>query len=489
MSALDQSSGIINKALSSVKWTAITEIISRTATPIITVVLAKFLNPEDYGIVATAMIVISFSQMLWDAGLSKALIQTEENAEDAAQVVFWTNIVLGCIVYTILFISAPAIAIFFKSPTSTPVLRVLGLQIIISSLTSVQTSLFVRNMDFQRLMWVKLLTAFFPGFFSIPMAMLGHGVWALVAGSLVGQLLNSILLWVNSQWRPAFRYNIKLARKMMRFGFWVLAEAIGGWLQVWGDNLIIGKFLGVRELGVYRLGWSLCSIVYQLLLSPISQIIYPAFSRLQNDRPALLRNFHKANQMLLAVVIPIGAGLLLIGPDIAECLFGNKWEGLGFVISIIGLMFAIGWTVGLNPEIYRAMGKPYANAILIYIQLCYYLPAYYFAAQHGLTIFVYVRLSVCILALPLHIYLCHRMLGTSWNYLWKDSYIFVFAAIVMGSVIQIMKFISPDSFHLQESIVILIITIIAGAILYIGTLALLDRRLVVGILQKLKQVI
>ena len=181
---------ITAKAVHSLKWSALMEIVSRTAQPIIFVILARLLTPADYGVMATAMIAISFSQMFWDAGLSKALIQTKAAPEDAAHVVFWTNVVLGLLIYILLYLAAPAIALFFKSPASGPVLRVLGIQIVIASLTSVQQALFVRDLDFRGLFWIKLLTAFIPGLFSIPLALKGFGIWALVTGSLVAQIIN-----------------------------------------------------------------------------------------------------------------------------------------------------------------------------------------------------------------------------------------------------------------------------------------------------------
>jgi len=232
------------KATRSLKWSALTEIVSRTASPIVLVVLARLLTPDDFGVVATSMIAISLSQMFWDAGLSKALVQTQEPLDEASNVVFWTNTFLGVLVYLVLLLSAPLIATFFHSPASGPVLRVLGLQIIIGSLTSVQQALFIRDLDFRGLFWIKLLTAFFPGLFSIPMAFFGYGVWALVAGSIAGQLLNLLLLWNYSSWRPKFQYNVPCARKMLCFGLWVMAEAFGGWLIMWGDGLVVGKYLG-----------------------------------------------------------------------------------------------------------------------------------------------------------------------------------------------------------------------------------------------------
>ncbi|MDD5242734.1 MAG: lipopolysaccharide biosynthesis protein [Syntrophorhabdaceae bacterium] len=472
---------VTDKATRSVKWSALMEVVSRTASPIILIILARLLTPDDFGVVATAMISISFAQMFWDAGLSKALIQTKEAPEDVAHVVFWTNIFLGVLIYGILFILAPAIALFFNSPASGPVLRVLGFQIVIASFSSVQQALFVRDLAFRNLFWIKLLTAFIPGLCSIPLAIFGYGVWALVAGSLAGQALNCWLLWRRSAWRPKITYNKELARKLFSFGFWVLLESFAAWLIIWGDNLIVGRFLGVHDLGVYQTGWMLVTILFGLTLNPFLPVLYSTFSRLQDDLPALKNTFHKVNRVVMALALPMGVGLLLVGPELADLLFGNKWQGLGFVVSVIGFMMGLGWIVGINAELYRAMGRPDVNTKLMFVAILYYLPAYYVASQFGLKTFVITRLVVALVAIPIHIYLCTRMLGFPSFYLWYAGKNIILATLFMGIIVAIlkssMKIFMPD----LQNLLTLPLLIITGIIVYAGSLWLKDRSFIIQI--------
>jgi PST family polysaccharide transporter len=465
---------ITAKAVGSLKWSALMEIVSRTAQPIIFVILARLLTPEDFGVMATAMIAISFSQMFWDAGLSKAFMQTKTAPEEAAHVVFWTNVCLGLLIYLLLFLAAPAIALFFKSPASGPVLRVLGIQIIIASLTSVQQALFVRDLDFRGLFWIKLLTAFVPGLFSIPLAFYDYGVWALVAGSLVGQMINLYLLWKKSHWRPQFRYDWVLARSLLSFGFWVMLESFGAWLIVWGDNLIVGRFLGVHDLGVYRTGWNLVTIIFGLVLNPFLPVLYPTFSRLQDDLPALKNTFHRVNRVVFALALPMGTGLLLVGPEVASVLFGEKWQGLGFVLGVLGFMHGIAWLVGINAELYRAMGRPDMNTKLMYAQLLYYLPAYYFAAQYGLETFTITRLAVAVVATPIHIYLCVKILGVSPFYLWQEGKPMLLSTIVMVICVFALKRVLLLFFPLAYPVLSLSVLICAGGLVYFCCLWLFD---------------
>ncbi len=453
------------------------EVVSRTATPVVFVVLARLLTPADYGIMATASIVIAFSQMFWDAGLSKALIQAKEDPEQAAQVVFWTNTALGIAIYVALVVSAPAVASFFDSPKSAPVLRVLGLQVVIASLSSVQQALFLRDMNFKRLFWIRLASAFVPGLFSIPMAFFGQGVWALVAGSLAGQTMNLVMLWRSSSWRPRWGYDQTQARRLFRFGSWVMLEAFGAWLIQWGDNLIVGRCLGVHDLGVYRTGVMLINVIFGLVLNPFVPVVYPIFSRLQDQHEELCKTFHRVNRLVLAIAIPVGVGVFLVGPEIATALFGVKWAGLGFVLSCLGLMNGVAWLVGLNSELYRAMGRPDVNTKLMYFQLLYFLPAFYFSAQYGLKAFACTRFLVALAATPIHIWLCRRMLRVPWSYLWVEGRPMFMATGAMLAVVGCLR-AGLIQFPAVSSKPLLALLVCAGAVTYAGALWILDRSFV-----------
>ena len=483
----DSKQNITAKAVGSLKWSALMEIVSRTAQPLIFIILAHLLTPGDFGVLATAMIAISFAQMFWDAGLSKALIQTKAAPEEAAHVVFWTNIALGLLIYILLFAMAPAIAIFFKSPASELVLRVLGVQIILASLTSVQQALFVRDLDFRGLFWIKLFTAFIPALFSVPLAIYGYGVWALVAGSLVGQTINLYLLWRKSDWRPQFRYDWLMARSLFTFGFWVLLESLGAWFIIWGDNLIVGRFLGVHDLGVYRTGWMLVTLIFGLVLNPFLPVLYPTFSRLQDDLPVLMKTFHRVNRVVFALALPMGTGLLLIGSETASLLFGEKWQGLGFVLSVLGLTYSISWLVSINTEIYRAIGRPNVNTILMYAHISYYLPCFYVAAQFGLKTFTIIRLMVAMVGILIQILFCVKQLGVSPFYIWQEGKHMIIATMGMAVSVSALKWGLLPLLPIPYAGLSLGALIFVGCFVYLGCLWLLDRDFILDVSTLIKR--
>jgi len=118
------------------------------------------------------------------------------------------------------------------------------------------------------------------------------------------------------------------------------------------------------------------SIIFSLMLNSFLPVLYPSFSRMQHDLPRLVESFHKTIRIIMALALPMGLGLFVMGQDIAGVLFGNKWQGLGFVLSILGLKEGLTWVVGINPETYRAMGRPDVNTKLMIVQILYFIPAY-----------------------------------------------------------------------------------------------------------------
>ena len=475
---INKPESVTQKAVGAIKWLALMEVVPRTISLIVFLVLARLLTPEDFGVMSAIAGILSFSQLIGDAGLGKALVQVKETPENAADVVFWTSLILGIMIYTVLFLTAPRLATFFRSPASIPVLRVLGLQVVMASLASVQSALFVRDLAFRQLSWIKLITAFVPGFFSIPLAFFGYGVWALVASSLAGSLLNLALVWAKSMWRPRMRFDWYLAQELFGFSSWVVLENLGIWFYLWGDNLLVGKLIGIKELGIYSIAWSVNSIIFSVLLNPFFAALYPTFSRLQSDSKALKETFHKTNTIIISLGLPAGTALLLISQQLVSVFFGNRWQGLGFVLGIIGFMNGISWLVGVNTELYRATGRPDVHSKLLLGTILYCFPAYLLAAPFGLEAFTLVRLGVEIILVPIHVYFCTRMLAISPFYLWYEEKSIILATLAMALVIVGCQGVFALRAHAVSDVFILISLIIAGGVTYGGTLWLLDQSFV-----------
>jgi len=302
---------------------------------------------------------------------------------------------------------------------------------------SVQNALFQRGLNFKVVFWTRLATSLLPGFVSIPLALQGYGVWALVGGTLAGTLAQVVVLWILSPWRPAKKYDFSTALKLGRFGFWVALEAMLGWFYNWADSLLLGAYLGVRELGLYRTGTTVVMLAFGVLLNPILPVLYSSLCRFQDEPDRLRQIFSKAARLTMTIALPVAVGLFLLGGRIAD-VFGDKWAGLGTVIAFIALVQGWSWFVsGANGEAYRAMGRPDVFPKFMAFALLYYSPVYFLAAPRGLETFLWTRLLVSLIGFPIHVWLLVRLLRFSPRFLWDQSKLSWLAVGVMGLLLYI----------------------------------------------------
>ncbi len=485
---MTDSSQVTTRLVKNIKWTAFIEIAARIVSPLLLIILAKLIAPEYFGLVSTATISITFFNIFWDAGLSKALVQDQQISTGSANVIFWANLCLSIVVYILLFFFAPAIAGFFNSPGSELVIRVLGVQLIIGSLGSVQQNLQVREINYKPLFFVRLFTAIVPALVAIPMALLDFRVWALVAGNLSGSILGVIFLWIQSPWRPIIKVNFSILPRLLRYGLWVMFEGILGWFISMGDNLWVGHFLGTQSLGIYQVGWSISTVIFSIALTPLISMLFPAFSRLSGDEESRNTLYWKAVKLINSLCLPMGIGLFFTGGYIEQVLVNDNWSGVGGVISWIGLMMGISWTVGVNTELYRAIGRPDVNTKIVFICVLYYAPVYYFASQLGLSTFTVFRFLVALMALPIHYYLMTRILKISVLHYFKNLRSIFLSLLIMVLVLTGITWIENTFNLINSPLLMLVVLVFAGLVSYLGILLAVDKKFIVGFINLVKEV-
>jgi len=356
--------------------------------------------------------VIAFSQIFWDAGMGKALIQRQTDIEAAADTAFWVNITLGILIAGLLYLLAQPIALtFFQDYRVTTVLQVMTVQVMLGALSSVQTALLQKEMGFRKLFWVRLATVSLPGLASIPLAWNGMGYWALVSGTLTGQAVQTTMLWYMSHWRPSGTFQPGLAKEMGQFGAWVGMSGLLAWFYVWADSLIVGMYLGSHELGLYQMGSQFAVMGFAIVFGPVPPVLYSHLTRMHQDKERLRLATRKVIKALTFVAIPLAMVIYSLAPPLAATLFGSKWQGVDLVIGTMAMMHGVGWVVGMNGEIYRAMGKPSAEAIVSAVSLPIYIGVYLLSINNGLVTFVWARLGLSIGALLLHLLVLRRILS------------------------------------------------------------------------------
>ncbi|MDH1262582.1 lipopolysaccharide biosynthesis protein [Pseudomonas sp. GD03944] len=411
--------------VNALKWSFLAEFATKLVQPLLFIVLAWFLTPEDFGVMTAAMMVVAFSQIFWEAGMSKALIRQQTELAVAANSAFWINVGLGVVIAITLYGFSSSIALsFFQDDRVTAVLKAMTVQIIFGALCSVQIALLQKEMSFKKLFWVRFATVILPGMASVPLAWYGWGYWALVMGTLAGQLVQVVMLWSISTWRPRLIFKSDVTRDMVRFGSWVGLAGFLAWFYQWADALIVGAFLGGHELGLYRVGSLLVIYGYAIVSAPVLPVFYSWLVREAKQDISL--SLRKIVNVLGGIFLPLGFFIYGISNWAESLFFEDVWAGVGQVIGVIALAQGLSCLFVANSEAYRAAGSPQYEVYPMAIGVAVFLPAYIFSVEYGLEAFLYARL-LCVVAFGslIHAVLAHKCLGIeSWFFI---RYIAIFS--------------------------------------------------------------
>lgn len=465
---------IKRKAIKASKWSILTQITTKAISPLIYVILARLLTPSDYGIVAVASMVISFSQIFWEAGLGKTLIQRNDQIETIANIVFWTNISLGFLIYLILFSISGYLADFFHNNAVKNVVRVQSLSIIISSFGSVQTALFQKKLDFKTLFFINVATIILPAFVSIPMAYFGYGYWTLVTSNLIGSLANVIFLWLKSDWKPALNYDISVAKNIFRFSIWVMLESLLGWFFVWVDSIFVGRFLGTKEMGLYRTGNYFINVILGVSLSAILPVAYSTFSNLNSDKDKLMAAFRKVVKTIAFIAIPVSFGIALVSTPLSNIIFGKKWDGINNVISFLILTHGISWIVVINYEVYRAIGKADIGPKVSALSIPVYTLVYYIGISKGLNTFLYARFGLATVMFFVHALIASNIIRFRIVDLFNEI-----KYILLSGTLMVVSLATVKQLVYYNDILNLFLCILIGVLSYL-TVAIFEKKFVLN---------
>ncbi len=460
---------LTRKTISAFKWSVLGEIASRAIGPVVFLVLARLLVPADFGVVAAAMVVISFSQALSDAGLVKALIQCHDHVEESANAVFWLNLGFGLVVFILLYFSAPLIADFFHDARIASVVQVQSLQIPLSAFSSTHTALLQRDLNFRPLFGVRLATMAAPGLASIPLAMHGMGYWALVLGNLFGHVAQTIALWRCSRWRPHWGLDRSQARELIAFGKWAMLSGLLGWFYGWMDAIVVGHYLGPHDMGLYRTGNTFVTLIFGLIFTPLLPVLYSAFSRLQHDPSKVGRSLLAAVKGIAIVAFPVSVGIIIMRGPIEEFVFGGEWNGIGTVTAILALAHGLAWLVGANGEAYRGIGKPHIETWAMGLSLGIYFAGYVVSVRFGLLVFLLSRLAMVFIGLLFHLVVSRLVFNLCFSDFAKAGYKSFTISFAMLGLLHF--FVTP----LSDGWAVVVFKGAAGLILCAGLIAMAER--------------
>lgn len=354
------------KTISGMMWGAVGKVGTLTINFLTNLVLARLLMPEDFGAIAMLAIFLAVSNIFIQGGLGAALIQKKNPDHLDYSTVFYWNLVVAAIFYLILYVSAPLIADYYALPLVKPLLRVQSLVLLIQSFSIVQYTQLQKQMNFKALAIRNMAAALAGTLAAIPLALRGFGAWSLVASTILASIVNVLLLWKMSNWRPKLEFSFTSLKTLFGFGGLMLLSSLTETLYTNLQGLIIGKRFSAGDLGYFSQAKKLEEIPVTGLSSIVNDVTFPAFSSLQDDPDRLLAGMRKSTKALTFLNFPMMILLMIVAQPLICLLYGSKWEPSApyfQILCISGLIYAVNT---LNTNVIKSLGK---GQIYFFVQI------------------------------------------------------------------------------------------------------------------------
>lgn len=338
-------------------WRLLERCGAQGVTFVVSIVLARILDPSVYGTVALVTVITTILQAFLDGGFSTALIQKKDADDLDFSSVFYFNVVFGLVLYVLLFFTAPLIARFYNMPDLTPVIRVLGLTLVIFSLKSVQQAYVSRNMMFKKFFFATLGGTVGAGVIGIWMACLGWGVWALVAQYVFNMLVDTVILWFTVKWRPKAVFSLERLKGLLRFGWKMLASNLLDKIYTQIRQLIIGKLYTKSDLAFYNEGFKFPNTIVTNINSSIDSVLLPTMSNAQDDVALVKRMTQRAIKTSTYIMMPMMMGLAVCAKPLVELILTAKWLPCVPYLRIFCFAFAFYPIHTANLNAIKALGR------------------------------------------------------------------------------------------------------------------------------------
>lgn len=454
------------KVVSATKWSTLTEFASKLIAPISTMVLARVLTPEAFGVMVTATMVISFAEVFTDAGFQKYIVQHDFSDEKtlfrSTNVAFWSNLTMSLAIWLIIIIFSADIAELVGNKGRGDVIAVSCVCIPMAAFSSIQMAIYRRHFDFKTLFVVRMVGIAIPLFITIPLALWLRSYWALIIGMIGLNLSNAIILTVKSRWKPRLEFDFKLLKEMFSFTIWSMLEAISIWATSYVDMFIVGTMLNEYYLGLYRTSMSTVGQITSVITAATTPVLFSTLSRLQSDRQEFDRMFLKFQKTVGLLIIPLGVGMFIFSDVVVEILLGSQWTQAAHFIGLWALTSAA--TIVLahySSEVYRSLGKPRISFFVQLSHIAVLAPAVLIAVGYGFEVLCDVRALIrleLVLANFIFMYLVVKM--SPWKMMRNVTPEF-FAAAMMCLVMLL---------PVPSSILLKITYILIACALYFGTI-------------------
>lgn len=349
-----------DKIISGTLWSSFNLVVSRGLQFVVYLILARLLLPEHFGIVGMAVVFTSVISVLGEMGLSAALIRSrdDEISETHFHTAFWASIAFNLLIYLIIALGlAPFAAWFYEEDILRLVLPVLGLSVLIMPFSLIPRIILTRNLNFKRLNLIQIVPTIISGIIAVTMALMGFGVWSIVAHGVTAAAFTVPVFWLSVSWRPKLVFSKQALKQILGFGVYDTLQNTFISLTNNVDYFIIGKLLGATSLGIYTLAYVLTSTIRQQLTAVLNKVMFPIFGIIQADRLLVKRYYLNVVKYNTVVIFPVVLVLMIYSEPIILNLFGEKWYDAITPTRLLCIASLINAMGGSPNTVMRALGR------------------------------------------------------------------------------------------------------------------------------------
>ena len=469
------------KTVSSLLWRFLERCGAQGVTFLVTIVLARLLVPEVYGLMALVTVFTAILQVFVDSGMGNALIQKKDADDLDFSSVFFFNLVMCISLYLLLFVCAPLIASFYHNPELTPVIRVLGITLLIAGVKNVQQAYVSRTLQFKRFFFATLGGTLGAAVIGIAMAYMGFGIWALVVHSLFNIVVDTVILWLTVRWRPRLQFSFSRLKELLRYGWKLMASSLLHTFYTNLRTLIIGKLYTTADLAYYEKGQSFPTLIVSNINASIDSVLFPTMSGVQDNPETVKAITRRAIVTSSYLMWPMMVGLAVVAKPLVVLLLTEKW------LDVVPFLQIICFSMGLEPlqtanlNAIKALGRSDIYFKLEIVKKTISITILLLSMRFGVVGIAISGLAYSVIATMFNAAPNKKLLGYSYLEQVKDILPCFILALMMGVAVY------PIALLHIPVIMTLLVQIVVGAAFYVGVSVILKLEPFYYILNTIRQ--
>lgn len=470
---------VSRKAFSGMTWLALFKGISQAFSWSITIVVARLLTPDDYGLMEMATVITGYAAIFNELGLGAAIIQRRHVSHSQLSSVYWFTIAFSTVLGGLCFAVAYPTAWIFQEPRVIPLTQGVSVLFVLSGATIVPLSLMQREMRFRETGFQEMLSVMVSSCAMLGMALGGFGAWTLLGGHIVRNATRATLAHKYTKWKPLLTFSVQDVKSYLRFGATVALSSSLSYVYAKSDRFFAGRSGTVAFLGYYTLALDLAKMPTQKIVTLVKQVSFSAFSHLQSDLPEFRKFYKKSLRIISTIVFPLFIGSAIVCEDLVHVVLNPKWYGIIDVFRYLCLAQILVAINAINGMVHTTRGKPKYTLMFNLIMVAVVPVSFYFAAKGNLITMVIPWFTTYAAVAISWIVLTMKELRISVGEYLRCLSVPSISSILMALSILFLDYMMTFFQAEAGALTRLILRVVTGGGAYISVTLLLDREIFV----------